>query len=252
VAGFTRKVVFLLLILAVWQAAVELKVWPPLLLPAPRAVGQSLWDGFRDHSYPVAILASLARMLAGYGLAIGIGVPLGLALAGSRLVRDTLGSAVLGLQTLPSICWLPLALLWFGLSERAIIFVVVMGATFSITTAVDDGVRNVSPLLIKAGRTLGAQGAHLSWRVVVPAALPTIVTGLKLGWSFAWRSLMAGELLYSEKGLGRILTLGRDYGDMAQVLATILVILVLGLAVSYYVFGPIERSLAKRWGLLSE
>ena len=235
-----------------WQVLVKLEIWPPLLMPSPRSVGHALVEGFGDRSYPVAILASLARMLIGYGLAIAIGIPLGLAIARSILIRDTIGSAVVGLQTLPSICWLPLALLWFGLSEKAIIFVVVMGATFSITTAVEGGIRNVPPLLLKAGQTLGAQGLLLSLRVTLPAALPAILTGLKLGWSFAWRSLMAGELLYSERGLGRILTIGRDYGDMALVLATILVILVLGLIVSRYVFEPAERALARRWGLEAE
>jgi NitT/TauT family transport system permease protein len=156
---------------------------------------------------------------------------------------------VVGLQTLPSICWLPLALLWFGLSQRAVIFVVVMGATFAITTAVVDGLRHVPPILLKAGRTLGADGMQLSTRVILPAALPTIVTGLKLGWSFAWRSLMAGELLYSEKGLGRVITTGRDLGDMAQVVAAMLIILLIGLVVDQYVFGPAQRSLALHWGL---
>ena len=221
-------------------------------MPSPQSVAQSLADGFRNLSLPLAVLASLGRMAVGYGIAVVIGLVLGVANARFDALRGTVGAAALGLQTLPSICWLPLALLWFGLSERAIIFVVVMGAAFCITTAVDDGIRNVSPLLLEAGRNLGARGLSLQWRVVLPAALPTIVTGLKLGWSFAWRSLMAGELLYSEKGLGRVLTMGRDLGDMAQVMAAIIVILVLGLTVNHAVFVPLETPVARRWGLLRQ
>jgi len=238
--------------LAIWQLVVSLGIWPPLLMPSPQGVWASLVAGIRDHTLPVAIAASMGRMLVGYGLAISFALPVGLAVARCDLLRDTVGAAAVGLQTLPSICWLPLALLWFGLSERAILFVVVMGATFCIVTALNDSIRNVPPLLVKAGRTLGARGLALDGRVVLPAALPAIVTGLKLGWSFAWRSLMAGELLYSEKGLGRVLTMGRDLGDMAQVVVTIIVILVLGLVVNQYVFGRVERSLGMRWGLLSE
>jgi NitT/TauT family transport system permease protein len=220
-----------------------------MLVPAPREVAVSLVAGFRDLSFPVGIGASMLRMAIGYAIAVLIGLPLGMAVARYRLARDTVGSAALGLQTLPSVCWLPLALLWFGLSEKAIIFVVVMGATFCVTTAVDDGIRNVAPLLVKAGHNLGAHGLRLQWTVVLPAALPTIVTGLKLAWSFAWRSLMAGELLYSEKGLGRILMMGRDLGDMAQVIAAIMVILALGLLVNRVVFQPLEQGIARRYGL---
>ena len=240
---------FALVLLTVWETAYRLHIWSPLLLPGPRTVVESLVDGFSNLTIPVAILASMTRMLVGYGIAVGIGLTLGLATARLVWLRDTVGAAALGLQTLPSICWLPLALLWFGLSEKAILFVVVMGAAFCITTAVSDGIRNVPPQLVEAGRNLGARGLQLQWRVILPAALPTIVSGLKMGWSFAWRSLMAGELLYSEKGLGRVLTTGRDLGDMAQVLGAIIVILALGLIANRFVFGLVEAKLARLWGL---
>jgi len=248
-ARLARKLAFALLLLLVWQTVVWLRIWPPLLLPSPGAVAASVAENVRNGSIPVAIVASMARMLVGYSLALAAGLCMGIATARFRVLQDTVGSSAVGLQSLPSICWLPLALLWFGLTEKAVIFVVVMGATFSIATAVDDGIRNVPPILVKAGRTLGARGATLQFRVVLPAALPSIVTGMKLGWSFAWRALMAGELLYSEKGLGCVLMMGRNLGDMAQVVAAMGVILVLGLAVTQYVFGPAERAMARRWGL---
>ncbi|HEY3396678.1 MAG TPA: ABC transporter permease [Armatimonadota bacterium] len=243
---------FLAALVLVWEIFVRLSHISSLLVPSPEGVWGALAEGFTSGTIPRAVLASMGRMLIGYGLAVAIGLPLGVAIARVSAIRDTIGAAAMGLQTLPSICWLPMALLWFGLSEKAVIFVVVMGATFSITTAVDDGIRNVSPLLIKAGRTLGARGLRLQTAVVLPAALPTIVTGLKLGWSFAWRSLMAGELLYSEQGLGRVLTTGRDLQDMAQVASAIIVILALGLLINAYVFGPVERALANRYGLTGD
>lgn len=221
-------------------------------MPAPAAVVESLIDNCRNLTIPLAALASMARMLVGYAIALSLGLLIGLATSRSDLLKDTIGSTAVGLQSLPSICWLPLAILWFGLSEKAVVFVVVMGATFCVATSVDDGIRNAPPLLVKAGRTLGASGFALQWRVVLPAALPSVVTGMKVGWSFAWRSLMAGELIYSERGLGRVLMVGRDLGDMAQVVSAILVILALGLAVNQFLFAPVERAVSRRWGLVAE
>ncbi len=174
---------------------------------------------------------------------------LGLALGRIKLLDETLGSLVLGLQALPSICWLPLALLWFGLSETAILFVVVMGALLSITTATEAGVKNTPPVYLRAARNLGARGWRVYVFVILPAALPAIITGMKLGWSFAWRSLMAAELLYVSLGLGQLLTLGRELNDMSQVIAVMLVIIAIGLAVDRLVFAPIETRVRERWGL---
>jgi NitT/TauT family transport system permease protein len=166
-----------------------------------------------------------------------------------RWAKDTFGMLVLGLQALPSICWLPLAILWFGLNERAILFVVVMGAVFSIAQASEDGIRNTAPIYLRAARNLGARGWRLYANVVLPAALPSIVTGMKMGWSFAWRSLMAGELLYALPSLGNLLMLGRELNNMGQVIAVMLVIIGLGLVSDQLVFGLIERRVRSRWGL---
>ena len=188
-------------------------------------------------------------ILLGYGLSLVIGIPLGLLLGRVRPVQDTLGSIILGLQALPSICWLPLALLWFGLSEKAILFVVVMGAVLSVTLSTADGVHNTPPLYLRAARTMGASGLMLYRGVILPSALPAIISGMKLGWSFAWRSLMAGELLYVSLGLGQLLTMGRELNDMAQVIAVMLVIIAMGLLVDRAVFAPVERRVRERWGL---
>ena len=166
-----------------------------------------------------------------------------------ELRRATVGSLALGLQALPSVCWLPLAILWFGLSERAIIFVVVLGALFSITLGVEAGMKNTPPLYLKAARNLGAHGLALYRDVVLPAALPTILAGLKQGWSFAWRSLMAGELLYFTLSLGNLLQTGRDLNDAAQVIAVMLLIVIVGVSIGQIIFAPVERRVRERWGL---
>lgn len=150
---------------------------------------------------------------------------------------------------LTSICWFPLAILWFGLSEFSILFIVGMGTFFSVVNSTVAGVKNVPPLYLRAGLNMGAHGYVLLWEVVLPAALPSILSGLKQGWSFAWRSLMAAELLFVNLGLGHLLSVGRELNDMSQVLAVVLVILIIGIAVEMGVFAPLERHLRVRWGL---
>ena len=247
--GWRLRLLFFVVLLAAWEALYRLNLWPPYIFPSMSSVAASLISGFADGSYPLAIAVSLRRILIGYGLSLTIGIPLGLLLGRVKFVQDTLGSIVLGLQALPSICWLPLALLWFGLSEKAILFVVVMGAVLSVTLSTADGVHNTSPLYLRAARTMGARGLTLYIRVILPAALPAIISGMKLGWSFAWRSLMAGELLYVSLGLGQLLTMGRELNDMAQVIAVMIVIVAIGLSVDRALFSPLERRIRERWGL---
>ncbi|HEY3291539.1 MAG TPA: ABC transporter permease, partial [Anaerolineae bacterium] len=222
--GWKLKVAFFLVLLAMWETLFRLRLWPPYVFPGPLEVMQSIVNGFGDGSYTLAILSSMRRIALGYSLSLLAGIPLGLVLGRVRFVQETVGTLVLGLQALPSICWLPLALLWFGLSESAILFVVVMGAVLSVTVATADGVRNTSPLYLRVARTMGVSRWHLYTGVILPAALPAILSGMKLGWSFAWRSLMAGELLYVSLGLGQLLTMGRELNDMSQVIATMVII----------------------------
>jgi sulfonate transport system permease protein len=244
-----RRGLFFVGFIALWGFLSSLGLWPPYVFPSPEAVAVSLWKGIQNGTVLIGIGGSMWRLFRGYAAALVIGLVLGLLLARVRPIKETLGLLVMGLQALPSICWLPLALLWFGLNERAILFVVVMGAVFSIAQSTEDGIRNTAPVYLRAARNLGARGLRLYTAVVLPAALPNIVTGMKLGWSFAWRSLMAGELLYALPGLGHLLTMGRELNDMAQVLAVIVVIIALGLATDRLVFGTLEKRLRARWGL---
>lgn len=243
------QAVFYGLLLAAWQALFDLKIWPQYLFPSPGQVASALAYGFADKSLPIGILVSLKRLLLGYGFSIIFGVLLGLVIGKVRLLDETVGGFLVGLQTLPSICWLPLAILWFGLSESAILFVVVMGSLLSVTLATDSGVKNIQPIYIRAGRNMGARGYDLFLHVVLPAALPSILIGLKQGWSFAWRSLMAGEILFMSLGLGHLLNTGRELNDMSQVIAVMIVIVSIGVVMEGLVFGTAEKKVRRLWGL---
>ncbi len=219
------------------------------LFPGPDDVALALRDNVRSGLLPRAIAKSLARLCLGYSVSLVAGVGLGIALARVRWVKDTLGPVVLGLQAVPSVCWLPLALLWFGLGEMAIQVVVVLGSLLSITLATESAVNTIPPLLVRAARTMGATGGRLWLRVILPAALPGIVSGARLGWTFAWRSLLAGELLFISGGLGQVLELGRELHDMALVLGVMVVIVVLGLVSDRLLFGQLEARVRRSWGL---
>jgi NitT/TauT family transport system permease protein len=245
------RVGFFFVLIAGWEVIARLEIWPSYIFPSFSSVLTSLWNGFSDGSYLLAILISFRRLVVGYSFSLLLGITLGLLVGRIPLVENTIGSIILGLQALPSVCWLPLALLWFGLSEKAIIFVVIMGAVLSISLSTADGIRNTPPLFLQAAKTMGAAGIQLYTRVIVPAALPSIISGMKLGWSFAWRSLMAGELLYygGMASLGHLLTMGRELNDMAQVISVMLIIVLIGLLVDFLVFTPVEVRIRERWGL---
>lgn len=246
-----KLTVFYVLLIGIWQGVAELRIWPPYLFPSPLGVAQSLIAGFEDNSFTIGILVSMKRVLIGFGLSIVGGVLIGLAIGRVKLLDETIGTIVLGFQALPSICWLPIALLWFGLSENAIVMVVVLGSLFAITIGVDSGVKNVPPIYLRAARTMGAGGFDLYTKVIIPAAMPSIISGLKQGWSFAWRALMAGELLYVSIGLGHLLTMGRELNDISQVMAVMIIIIVIGITVDRFVFTKLENRVRERWGLLN-
>ena len=247
--ALARKIIFFAALLAVWQLLAGSGLWAEYIFPSPLAVARTLMRGFQNGTFIVGIATSMRRLLIGFGISAVIGILSGLAIGRIKLLDETVGSIVLGLQTLPSICWLPLALLWFGLSETAMLFVVVMGALLAITTATEAGVKNTPPLYLRAARNLGARGWKMYALVIFPAALPGLITGMKLGWSFAWRSLMAAELLYVSLGLGYLLMMGRELNDMSQVIAVMLVIIAIGLIVDRLIFAPIETRVRARWGL---
>jgi NitT/TauT family transport system permease protein len=226
-----------------------MKFWPDYLFPSPKGVFETMRQGFENHSFQVGISRSLERIALGYVISAMIGIPLGLLTARVRPLDHTVGSFVIGLQTLPSICWLPAALLWFGLTDGAILFVVVMGSTLAISIGTDDAVKSLPPIYVKAARTMGVRGFRLYREVIFPAALPGIVSALKQGWSFAWRSLMAGELLFVSPGLGHLLQMGRDLNDISLVAAVMVVIMALGWSVDRFIFSALEERIRTRRGI---
>lgn len=240
---------FFVLLFAGWHLMVMTGAWGP---PAPVDVWNYLVSAWTDGSLPPALAVTTQRLIAGYIAGVIVGLPVGLLTARFRTLNDTIGVIGLGFQTLPSVCWVPLALLWFEPHvESAMLFVVVMGTLWSVSLATNTGVRNVPPLFARAARTMGSGGFHLWFRVIVPAALPVIVGGVKQGWAFAWRSLMAAEIYVTatgRSGLGQLLNTGRTDRDMAMVVGVMAVIMFVGLLADKVLFSPIERYLKSRWG----
>lgn len=245
---------FLVILVAAWQGCYWIGVdllglWKPYAMPSPVGVAQSFLQLCEDGELFQATANSLLRGISGYVIAVIIGVILGLLINRSRYLQKNLKPLVLGIQTLPSVCWVPFSILWFGLSTQAILFVVVMGAAFSIAISVDNAIKNVQPIYIKAALTLGATKKQLYLHVILPACLPELVTGMKQGWSFAWRALMAGEVMTTSIGLGQTLIMGRDLADINQVMLVMLVIVLVGIIIDKCIFSIAEQRILKKRGL---
>jgi len=246
-----RACIFFSLLVLSWHLLVRTGIWSPVLLPSPAGVMRYLWDAVADGTLAQAALVTIRRLLAGYAIGLVLGLPLGLLTARFKFLEDTVGVLALGLQTLPSVCWVPLALLWFGQTELAMFFVVIMGTLWSVIIATDNGVRHVPPIYVRAARTMGSKHLHTWFKVILPAALPFIVSGMKQGWAFAWRSLMAAEIyvtILSGFGLGHLLHYGRELNAIDQVFRIMLVIILIGLLADKMLFAPWERLLHRRWG----
>lgn len=248
---FLLATAFFVFLLLIWDAAFRAKIWSPVLLPSPWQVAIYLKDTAVDGTLLKATVITMRRLLVGYFIGLVVGLPIGLLTARWKLFGDTIGTMALGLQTLQSVCWVPLALLWFGQTEAAMLFVVIMGTLWSVVIATETGVRNVPPIYRRAALTMGSKRLHMWLKVILPAALPFIVSGMKQGWAFAWRSLMAAEIfvtILTGFGLGQLLHYGRELSAMDQVIAIMLVIVVIGLLADKIFFSPIERFLHRRWG----
>ncbi len=252
-AGTWPKIAALALFVGFWQAVVSLGIKPDYVLPAPATAfgefGHQLTQGTFWHATGV----TLTRGVVGFALAAVIGLALGIVVAQSRILRSAIGSLITGLQTMPSIAWFPLAILLFQLSERAILFVILIGAVPSIANGVIGGVDYVPPVLVRAGRNVGASGLALYRHVILPAALPSIVSGLKQGWAFAWRSLLAGELIVAianRPSLGAFLSNSRELGDPAYMLALMMGILLIGILVDT-AFSAFDNGIRRRRGVLT-
>ncbi len=244
-----KKIAFYVILVAVWQVVAMADIWPNTIFPSPSEVAEDLAYGAADGSLFYGIATSLWRLIVGLSIAIAGGVVLGIFMARVEIVNQTIGSLVLGLQSIPSIAWVPIAILWFGLTDSGIIFVTAIGAIFAVTINTYTGVKNIDPNYIAAARNMGAKGSQLVTYVLIPAAFPYMISGFKQGWAFAWRGVIGAELLFSFLGLGFLLNVGRQLNDVSQVIAIMLVIMGMGILIDGFVFKRIENKVMYRWGL---
>ena len=254
---FVRSVlpplVFLAALVGVWQLAYLAEVKPPYALPGPAQVAEVFWASVTDGRAAGAIWTSLSRGGLGFLMSLVVGTLLGLAMWWSIWLRRAIGPIVSGLQSLPSVAWVPAAIIWFGLTDAAIYTVVLLGAVPSIANGLLSGMKQVPPLFDRVGRVLGLSALGRTRYVLLPAALPGYLGGLRQGWAFSWRSLMAAELItYSPalgQGLGQLLNLGRELSQMSLVITSIGLILAVGIAIELLLFAPLERRVLQRRGL---
>jgi NitT/TauT family transport system permease protein len=251
-AAWPKLAAVALFVLA-WQAVVWLRLKPDYILPGPVKVFREFFREIGDGVLPRAAGNTMERAAIGYGIALLVGSVVGLSVARSKVLRTAVGSMITGLQTMPTIAWFPLAIVLFGLNESAILFVVILGAAPAIANGIIAGVDHIPPLLLRAGRVLGARGLSTYRYVIIPACLPGYVAGLKQGWAFAWRSLLAGELLViiaKKPSLGVRLSFTQQNSDYVAMVATMVMVFLLGVVIDSLFFGRLERTIRHRWGLV--
>jgi NitT/TauT family transport system permease protein len=245
------KLLAIAIVIGAWQLAVWMHLKPEFLVPSPFTVFDRLFH--EPGKLLTASLVTLRRGLQGFVIAMIIGTVVGVAVARVKVLRAAIGSMITGLQTMPSVAWVPLAIILFKEGPSTVTFVVVIGAAPSIANGIISGVDHVPPLLLRAGRVLGARGISALRHVVIPAALPAVVGGLKQGWAFAWRSLMAAELiggLNGKLGIGQLLNGFATQNDYVAVFEAMIVILFIGIVVDALVFGTVDRAIRRRYGLI--
>jgi NitT/TauT family transport system permease protein len=248
--GTWPKVAAIALVLAIWEL-IALSGWKKLIFPAPGPTLANLWDQLGTGLLWHAMGTTLYRAVIGFALALLVGSVVGAVVSRVGPLRAAVGSLLTGLQTMPSIAWFPFAIILFGLTTQAIMFVIILGAAPSIANGLIAGVDYTPPLLLKAGHMMGLRRLSLYRHLILPASLPSFVAGLKQGWAFAWRSLMAGELLVviaNQPSLGVLLQTDQDQADLASATAIMIMILMIGIVVDS-AFSAADRSLRRRWGL---
>ncbi|MBO0991455.1 ABC transporter permease [Bacillus sp. SD088] len=244
-----RRISFIVIIAAIWEATSRLSGLPDFMFPSLIQVFETLFNGIINGQILVAVGKSLSRLLIGFSIAIVLGLLMGYLIWRYKLVEDTLGFLVTALQSIPSIVWFPLAIIWFGLNDMAILFIVTIGATWTMTTSATSGFKNVPQLYQRVAKTFGSSGFHFIRTVILPASVPQLLSGLRIAWAFSWRALMAGELLGAGGGLGQLLETGRSLGQMDLVISVMIVIAVIGTIIDQIFFTRLERSVQTKWGV---
>jgi NitT/TauT family transport system permease protein len=234
---------------AAWQAIYLAGMFPEQSLPSPISVARSFADLGAKGSLGAGVAVTMGRLAAGFAVSVAIGGAVGLAMVRFRDFGKTMSSFSVGLQSFPSIAWVPFTILLIGFNDLGILFVVVISSVFSVMMSTYSGMRNIPPIYMRAARNMGARGFVLFRHVMIPAATPTLIIGLRQAWSFAWHALIGAEILISLVGLGHILSVGRELGNMGWIMATMIVIFVIGMVVDRVIFFKLEERIRSRWGL---
>ena len=241
---------FLVVFIGIWEVIFLLGVFPIVSLPSPLMVAQSLVDLIAEGTLIYRTAVTLLRLFVGFSTSIIIGVGVGLAMVKFPQFGKTMNSFAVGLQSFPSIAWVPFAILLIGLNDSGILFVVIMSSVFSIMISTYSGIRNIPPIYIRSARNMGAKGISLFRHVMLPAATPSLIVGIRQGWSFAWHALVGAEMLITTLvGLGYILSVGREFSNMPQIIAAMIVIFTIGWIFDRLVFSKVDEKVRDRWGL---
>jgi NitT/TauT family transport system permease protein len=247
-----RRTLFLIILLIAWEAGYRIFDWG-WKFPSVLQTFQAFYDGFVDGQLLKATLESVRRLLTAFVISIALGTTLGFLFARYRFLDDTLGFLVVALQTIPSIAWLPFAIIWFGMSDTSVVFITALGAMWTMAMSSRTGIRNIPPIYLRAAQTMGTgNGLRMFVQIMVPAAFPHLITGVRVAWAFAWRALVAGELIAKGVGLGQLLQEGRNLADTAMMLCVVIIISVLGTISDHFCFKRLEDIILVRYGLAGQ
>jgi NitT/TauT family transport system permease protein len=241
---------FIAVFIGIWQIVFLLNVWPKVALPSPAMVSSSFEGLIQDRTLVDGIAVTMYRLIIGFSISIIVGIVIGLAMVKFSGFGKTMSSFAVGLQSFPSVAWVPFAILLIGLNDFGILFVVIMSSVFSVMMSTYSGVRNIPHIYIRAARNMGAKGFSLFWYLMIPAATPSLLIGLKQAWSFAWHALIGAEILIAASvGLGHVLLVGREFQLMDQIIASMITIFVIGLIFDRLLFSKLEDRVREKWGL---
>jgi NitT/TauT family transport system permease protein len=241
---------FIAVFIGIWQIVFLLNVWPKVALPSPAMVSSSFEGLIQDRTLVDGIAVTMYRLIIGFSISIIVGIVIGLAMVKFSGFGKTMSSFAVGLQSFPSVAWVPFAILLIGLNDFGILFVVIMSSVFSVMMSTYSGVRNIPHIYIRAARNMGAKGFSLLWYLMIPAATPSLLIGLKQAWSFAWHALIGAEILIAASvGLGHVLLVGREFQLMDQIIASMITIFVIGLIFDRLLFSKLEDRVREKWGL---
>lgn len=245
---------FYMILILIWESTYRIFVekWsilPKTVYTSPLKIISNFKILNEDSFVVNSLISSLERLFIGFFIALIIGIFLGFIVSKYEYLRTNIKSLILALQTLPNVAWVPISVLLFGLTNASILFTIIIGSVFALIIATEEGINNINPIFLKAAQTMGASGKKLYLHVIFPAALPTIIIGMKQAWSFAWRALIAGEMLAGKNGLGYILMDGKSKNNISQITMVLVIIIILGVLFENLIFGKIERVLKEKWGL---